>query len=200
MNVTKAFARLGLTLILGAGLAGCSTPVPPALPPATKPGQTTQTALAALHRGMTLGEADQTLLRLGGIRIFSVSSAERRSYHYVFLPLGNEVLLQFDSHNRLARWGDDGNDEDRQLTAKISAILAGCQRIKPGMTRTALLQEFTTEGGLSTAMHRTYVYRRCPLIKVQVDFAPADPAAQAENPGDTIVNISKPYLEWGIVD
>ncbi len=200
MKANKVIFRPWLALILSAGLAGCTTPAPPAQPPATTPEPTAHTALAALHTGMTLGQADKALQPLGGIRIFTVSSAERRSYHYVFQPLGNKILLQFDSHNRLAKWGADGNDEDRQFTAKISAILAGCQRIKPGMTRAELLQEFTTEGGLSTARQRTYVYRRCPLFKVQVDFAPADPSMQVENPGDSIVNISKPYLEWGIAD
>ena len=92
--------------------------------------------------------------------------------------------------------------EASDLTKQISAILTGCQKIKPGMTRAELLKVFTTEGGLSTAMHRTFVYRGCPYIKVDVDFTDSDPNQKMveEHPTDTISKISKPYLEWGIID
>lgn len=95
-----------------------------------------------------------------------------------------------------------GEEVDKNLTKQISNILVECQKIVPGMTRAELLKVFTTEGGLSTARHRTYVYRRCPYLKVDVDFTPADPKQTAleERPTDTISKLSKPYLEWSIVD
>jgi hypothetical protein len=95
-----------------------------------------------------------------------------------------------------------GNDVDRNLTKQISAILTGCQKIKPGMTRAELLKVFTTEGGISSATHRTFVYRGCPYIKVDVDFTLSDPKQKTveERPTDTIHKISKPYLEWSIND
>ena len=88
------------------------------------------------------------------------------------------------------------------LTKQISAILTECQKIKPGMTRAELLKVFTTEGGLSTAAWRTFVYRGCPYIKVDVDFTPSDPKQKMveERPTDTIRKISKPYLDWSISD
>ena len=50
-----------------------------------------------------------------------------------------------------------------------------------GMTRADLLKVFTTEGGLSTGLNRTYVYRECQYIKVDVDFEPVGrPARDAE--------------------
>jgi hypothetical protein len=68
--------------------------------------------------------------------------------------------------------------------------------IKPGMTRAELLKVFTTEAGLSTRTHRTYVYRECPYIKVDVEFAslqnPGDEFAESAE--DTIVKLSHPYL------
>ena len=66
--------------------------------------------------------------------------------------------------------GDTGTN----LTKRISEILTECQEIKSGMTRAELLKVFTTEGGLSTATHRTFVYRGCPYIKVDVDFTLSD--------------------------
>jgi hypothetical protein len=91
---------------------------------------------------------------------------------------------------------------DKALTKQISAVLRNCQTIKPGMTRSDLLKMFTTEGGLSTARHRTFVYRGCPYIKVDVDFRLSDPKQNVleEKPTDIIAGISKPYLEWSVMD
>lgn len=91
---------------------------------------------------------------------------------------------------------------DANLTKQISDILAECQKIKPGMTRAEILKVFTTEGGLSSATHRTFVYRGCPYIKVDVDFNLSDPEQKMleERPADTISKISKPYLDWSIGD
>ena len=92
--------------------------------------------------------------------------------------------------------------EASDLTEQISAILTECQKIRPGMTRAELLKVFTTEGGLSAAAWRTFVYRSCPYIKVDVDFTPSDPKQKMveERPTDTISKISKPYLNWSISD
>jgi len=91
---------------------------------------------------------------------------------------------------------------DENLTSRISGILKECETIKPGMTRAELYKFFTTEGGISFPGHRTYVYRGCPNIKVDVDFTLADPKENGmeEDPRDTIRAISKPYLEWMIGD
>src|SRR5438876_554665 len=91
---------------------------------------------------------------------------------------------------------------DKDLTKQISDILKKCQKIKPGMTRAELSKVFTTEGGLSTSTHRTYVYRGCPYIKVDVDLILSDPKQDVfkERPTDTISRISKPYLDWSVID
>lgn len=76
------------------------------------------------------------------------------------------------------------------------------------MTRAELLKVFTTEGGLSTGLNRKYVYRECPYIKVDVEFEPVGRPARdtqervtlLEADRDVIKNISKPYLEWSILD
>jgi hypothetical protein len=90
------------------------------------------------------------------------------------------------------------SSEDKNLTQQISDILKECESIKPGMTRADLLKVFTTEGGLSTQIWRTYVHSRCPYIKVDVEFAPTE--SKQERPTDTITKISKPYLGWSIAD
>jgi hypothetical protein len=95
-----------------------------------------------------------------------------------------------------------GSALDKDLTKQISDILTECKKITPGATRAELLKVFTTEGGLSTATRRTFVHRRCPYIKVHVEFTPSESKQKPleERPADTISSISKPYLEWSITD
>jgi len=95
-----------------------------------------------------------------------------------------------------------GDEVDKNLTKQISDILSECKKITAGTTRAELLKVFTTEGGLSTAIHRTFVHRHCPYIKVDVDFTLSDPKQSIvdERPTDTVSKISKPYLEWSIAD
>ena len=96
---------------------------------------------------------------------------------------------------------------DPALTRSIDQVLKDVSSIQSGMTRAELLRVFTTEGGLSTRDEQRYVYRRCPLIKVMVTFRrPADAdddwggAPEEERMGDIIQSISKPFLEYSIMD
>ena len=72
------------------------------------------------------------------------------------------------------------------------------QTVKVGMTRSELMSVFTTEGGISTTSQRTYVLRQCPYVKVDVKFAAAN--REQELPTDRIVEISRPYLAWSVMD
>ena len=93
-------------------------------------------------------------------------------------------------------------------TEWMANSLQEMQKIKVGMTREDLLKVFTTEGGISTDLNRTYVYRECPYIKVDVEFEPVGrPARDAdgrvtlvEANEDVIKNISRPYLAWMVTD
>ena len=87
-----------------------------------------------------------------------------------------------------------------KLGIDIANVLKQCKSIRPGMTRAELSKVFSTEGGFSTVTHRTYVYRDCPYIKVDVDFAPSAPKQDVEKPTDIVTKISKPYLDWSVAD
>jgi hypothetical protein len=92
--------------------------------------------------------------------------------------------------------------------AWVGEVLKRILTIKPGMTREALLEVFTTEGGISTALQRTFVSRDCPYFKVDVEFkAVGRPdrddegrETQTEDPRDLIVTISRPYLAFVVMD
>jgi hypothetical protein len=70
------------------------------------------------------------------------------------------------------------------------------------MTRVDLLKVFREEGGLSTRTQRRFAYRDCPYIKVDVEFEPVgEPEDKlSQLPEDKIIKISKPFLEWSIID
>jgi hypothetical protein len=90
----------------------------------------------------------------------------------------------------------------------VAEVLRRIETIKPGMTREDLLKVFTTEGGLSTGLQRTFVSRDCPYFKIDVQFkAVGRPSRDGngrvtleEGSQDLIVQISRPYLQFGISD
>ena len=92
--------------------------------------------------------------------------------------------------------------------AWVQQCLRRMETIKPGMTRTQLLDVFKTEGGLFTGLHRTFVSRDCPYFKVDVDFKPIGRPERDgegrvtldEDGRDFITNISRPYLQFAIAD
>jgi hypothetical protein len=92
--------------------------------------------------------------------------------------------------------------------AWVAHALEKMETIKPGMTREDLLRVFTTEGGLSTSLHRTFVSRDCPFFKVDVEFNAAgrpnrDKEGRVtlqEDSRDMIVKVSRPYVEFSITD
>jgi hypothetical protein len=91
---------------------------------------------------------------------------------------------------------------DSSFVQSVSEVLRVTEAIKPGMSRTALLTGFTEEGGLSSRAHRTYVYKACPYLKVDVDFTWSHTSdnGTAEMNDDKIASISTPYLRYTVAD
>ena len=111
-------------------------------------------------------------------------------------------LLVLVSILTIAQQAQGGPEIDREHTKWVDSVLRSVMTIKPGMTRAELLNVFTTEGGLSTRTHRTYVYKECPYIKVDVEFSTVESSGDkfTESPEDTIVKISRPYLAYSVLD
>lgn len=83
----------------------------------------------------------------------------------------------------------------------IARLLRQVDKLHPGMKRSDLSPLFTTEGGLSTRSERTYVYANCAYVKIRVTFKPVpDNNAMDESPDDIIESISKPFLEFSVMD
>jgi hypothetical protein len=102
--------------------------------------------------------------------------------------------------------GDDQRAQERREW--VAQVLQQMETIRPGMTRKDLLQVFTTEGGLSTPLQRTFISRECPYFKVDVQFKAVgrpsrDPRWRIsldEDNRDIIVQVSRPYLQFSIYD
>ena len=104
--------------------------------------------------------------------------------------------------------GDNSQNEQEATDAPLdhpewlANSLREMQTVKPGMTREDLFNVFQEEGGLSTRTQRTYVYRDCRIIKVDVTFEVVGSPEEnlVESPKDVIREISKPFLDWSILD
>jgi len=90
----------------------------------------------------------------------------------------------------------EGPSYVQQRTLWIAKVLRQIEAIGPGMTRSDLESIMTTEGGISTREQRTYVYKGCPYIKVDAVFAPK--GANIED--DVLVSVSRPYLQFSVMD
>jgi len=90
----------------------------------------------------------------------------------------------------------------------VNTSLNHMQSIRPGMTRKQLEVVFERAGGTyavkSTALlGGTYAYRYCGNFKIDVEFTPINQSEKldngrlhfAENTGDIICSISKPYVD-----
>jgi hypothetical protein len=103
---------------------------------------------------------------------------------------------------------NEGQADSQTHVAWVADVLKRMQKIQPGMTRKTLLAVFTTEGGLSTGLRRTFVSRDCPYFKVDVEFQAVGRQSRdesgrvtlVEGDEDVILKVSTPYLQFSIVD
>lgn len=102
----------------------------------------------------------------------------------------------------------DQRQSSQVHVAWVAEVLKRMQTIKPGMTRKTLLTAFTSEGGLSTGLQRTFVSRDCPYFKIDVEFQAVGRPNRDENgrvtlvegKEDIILKVSTPYLQFSVMD
>lgn len=118
------------------------------------------------------------------------------------------IALLFGSIGILSGQAGGSARATPESTAWVASALSEMLTIKPGMTRGQLLTVFTTEGGISTRLHRTFVSRVCPYFKVEVEFRPEGQTARdregrllaGEDARDVIEKISQPFLQFSHMD
>jgi hypothetical protein len=82
----------------------------------------------------------------------------------------------------------------------VESSLREMQAVKVGMTRGDVEKVFVPEGGISTVSQKTYVFRKCPYFKVDMEFIVEPVNAAGGGPNDKIVKMSRPYLAWTVGD
>lgn len=96
-----------------------------------------------------------------------------------------------------------GPEFDQERTKWLAKVMGQIAAIKPGMYRKDLATLFRADGGLTFfGQSSRFVYKECPLIKINVEFKrPAEKAPPKwDDPDDVIESISKPYLEYPFAD
>jgi len=112
-------------------------------------------------------------------------------------------LVFLDLH---AQEPQPGSQIDAEHRRWIEHVMRSVSTVKPGMTRKDLSRVFEEDGGLSTRTQKRYVYKRCPYIKVDIEFSPAEESGDSsregyyESPNDKIIKISRPYLDYPVYD
>lgn len=83
-----------------------------------------------------------------------------------------------------------------ELSQWIGSSLTQIEKIQVGMTRADVERLFVSDGGISTRYRQTYVFRDCPYIKIDVEFAhiEQDSHPTEERSRDRITLVSRPYL------
>ncbi len=125
-----------------------------------------------------------------------------RKFHIVSLVISILTIVAVFGGSAQTR-----SNTDKQ-TDWIASVIKNVQKIKVGMTRGEMRKMFGEEGGISTTSQRTYVYLGCPYIKVDFEFESRGREikdanglyVRPESDLDVIKRISKPYLEFSIID
>jgi hypothetical protein len=123
----------------------------------------------------------------------------------IFQLLAGAAIGGGSAYASPSNWEDEASEIH---VAWVAEVLKRMQTIVPGMTREALHRVFTTEGGLSAGLKRTFVSRDCPYFKVDVEFqAVGRPdrdgngrVTLVEDGKDIISKVSRPYLQFSIAD
>jgi len=103
---------------------------------------------------------------------------------------GTIVLASFLGFALLGR---EPIEQNRQLPcAVVEEALEASLQIKAGMTRREVEKDFKLDGGVQFPHSARYLYSKCPFIKLHVDYKPT---RGADSPNDTVIKVSKPYLD-----
>jgi len=79
----------------------------------------------------------------------------------------------------------------------IEEALQETSKLKPGITRDKVEVTFVLDGGMHFRRTSRYSFRKCPSIKVDVEFS----GSRADSsPTDRIIKVSRPYLELPAYD
>ena len=89
-----------------------------------------------------------------------------------------------------------------QLEALIKEVLEVAGNLKEGSIRSEVERDFTLDGGIQFRGTSRYMFKKCHFIKIEVTFSKDERAGTwiDGSPEDRVVTVSKPYLEYPVMD
>jgi hypothetical protein len=83
----------------------------------------------------------------------------------------------------------------------VQDALRVASQIKAGMTRRAVEKDFIPDGGLAFPLETTYVFKRCPLIKIRITFSPqpgkdSNEGSYSLSEEDRIASVSELFIAY----
>ena len=85
----------------------------------------------------------------------------------------------------------------------VMEALKAADKLKPGIMRLEVENEFELDGGLAFQGQGRFTYRRCHYIKIDVEFEKTQESGAPTvvfSPGDRVTKISRPYLAYPVSD
>lgn len=83
----------------------------------------------------------------------------------------------------------------------LQGQIKDAKTITPGCSRETLMKVFEPEAGLQSKVPTRYVLRTCPLIKIEVKFAPVQTDRHVENEDNLrVASVSALYLDYVVCD
>jgi len=83
----------------------------------------------------------------------------------------------------------------------VQKALADSHRIKPGVNRKEVERYFKYDGGLQFPNKSRYTYPACAYIKLEVAFQLAtSTSGEIMSPDDTVIRVSKLYIDYPVKD
>jgi hypothetical protein len=78
----------------------------------------------------------------------------------------------------------------------VLQALKDMEHIEVGTTREVVEKYFKPDGGVQFPPNTRYTYRKCDYIKVKIDYRTSSSRESDFSPNDTVIKISKLYLEY----
>ena len=82
----------------------------------------------------------------------------------------------------------------------VNDALTAYNKLHTGMTRAELEQKFRPDGGLSGPTYQVYVFRDCPMIKIDVRFERLTNPADYFKADNKVQNFGRLYIDYEVMD
>jgi hypothetical protein len=97
--------------------------------------------------------------------------------------------------------GQQSNPQD-QAENLIKEAISIAGNLKEGSIRSEVERDFVLDGGIQSRGASRYMFKKCRFIKIDVTFSKDENSGTwiDGSPNDKVISVSKPYLEYPVMD